>query len=332
MNRITASLLAGLALMACNKNKDDTSSDTGAAGDGGDACTTEVTPGYPAAGQADFYYRSPLDVVLTNGESSETFSLTDSAGAEVSGTVDNDGEKIVFIPSAALTPGAAYNVEITTCAASPVSYSFNTSTVGAATDGCDITGQSFAVDLQNARFVEPPGIGELLLDQLEDDIMLSPVSVTDTQIEMIGALGTAGAQDFCTESLNDFPPAAYSDPHFELGPADTPLNVAGVELVIGNLYIAADYLSDCSGFAGGTLAGELDARVLAPVLEDLLGISDPDEICATLTGFGVVCGPCSDGTNYCVDILVDQLNGEGGYTPLEMVTTEDIAANPDCAD
>lgn len=333
MGRMMMTAVAALALVGCNGDKAN-GSDSGENPDGGTGgdCLTEVAPGYPAAGQADFYYRSALDAALTNGDGTEVMVVKDAAGAEVAGTSASDGSTITFTPSAPLSASTEYSVEITTCAAEPVAYSFSTSTLGTPTDGCDLTGQKFIVDLQNARFLEPAGVAELLLGQLEDDIMLSATSVSDTQIEMIGALGTGGVQDECTESLNDFPAATYSNPHFELGPQDTPLAVAGLEITINDLFISGDFASDCSGFGGGTLAGQLDARTLAPLLEDLLGISEPDEVCATLTGFGVTCGPCSDGENYCVDVLVDQLNAEAQAGALVKIETADVEANPECGD
>lgn len=334
MGRMMITAVAALALVGCNGDKDGTGTETGDAGTGGDGggCTTEVAPGYPANGQTDFYYRSALDAKLTNGDGSETMVVKDAAGAEVAGTSASDGSTITFTPSAPLSASTEYSVEITTCAAEPVAYSFATSSLGTPTDGCDLTGQKFIVDLQNARFLEPAGVAELLLGQLEDDIMLSATSVSDSEIEMIGALGTGGVQDECTESLNDFPAASYSDPHFELGPQDTPLAVAGLEITINDLFISGDFASDCSGFGGGTLAGQLDARTLAPLLGDLLGITDPDEVCTTLTGFGVTCGACSDGENYCVDVLVDQLNAEAQAGSLVKIETADVEANPDCAE
>lgn len=334
MGRIMISAVAALSLVACNGDKEGTGTDSGTStgGDGG-GCTTEVAPGYPAAGAADFYYRSALDAALENGDGNEVMVLKDAAGAEVAGTSASDGSTVTFNPAAPLAPSTEYSAEITTCAAEPLAYSFSTGPLGTPTDGCDLTGQKFIVALTEARFLEPAGVAELLLGQLEDDIMLTATAVTDTEIEMIGALGQGGVQDECTESLNDFPAASYSDPYFELGPQDTPLNVAGVELTINDLFISADFESDCSGFGGGTLAGQLDARTLAPLLGDLLGITDPDEVCATLTGFGVTCGACaSDGLDYCVDVLVDQLNATASAGALVKLETADIDANPDCAD
>jgi hypothetical protein len=335
MGRIMISAVAALSLVACNGDKDGTGTDTGAStgGDGG-ACITEVVPGYPTNGAADFYYLSALDAAIADGTGVETMSLADAAGADVAGTsaLSADGTTVTFTPSAALTANTEYTVTVTTCQAEASTYGFATSSLGTPTDGCDLTGRKFVVDLQNARFLEPAGVAELLLGQLEDDIMLSATSVSDTSIEMIGALGQGGVQDECTESLNDFPAAVYADPHFELGPQDTPLGVAGIELVINDLFISGDFASDCSGFGGGTLAGQLDARTLAPLLGDLLGITDPDEVCATLTGFGVTCGACSDGADYCVDVLVDQLNATAQDGSLTKLETADVEGNPDCAD
>jgi hypothetical protein len=336
MGRIMMTAVAALALVGCNGDKDNTGTDTGAGtgGDGDGGCTTEVAPGYPAAGAADFYYRSALDASLTNGDGSEVMVVKDAAGAELAGTSASDGSTVTFAPDSPLTPNTEYSVEITTCAAEPVAYTFSTSGIGTPTDGCDLTGQTFVVDLQNARFVEPAGVAELLLGQLEDSILLSATEVNADSISMIGALGDAnGAQDECTVSLNDFPAASYADPYFELDADNLTLSVSGIDITIDSFAISGDFASDCSGFGGGTLAGELDARTLAPLLGDLLGITDPDEVCATLTGFGVTCAPCaSDGAEYCVEVYVDQLGAEAKAGALQVITDADVEANPDCAE
>ena len=79
------------------------------------------------------------------------------------------------------------------------------------------------------------------------------------------------------------------------------------------------------------MTGAVDARFFAPELEDLLGVSDPDEVCALMAGFGESCDACSsDGEAYCIDFDVRDLSAESLATSLETVTAADIAANADC--
>ncbi len=333
MNRTILSMFALTALVACNGGKDDTGpggDDTGNGGDDGGGCDTEAIPKVPASDAVDAYYRAAIEVELADGQGDETIAVS-AGGAEIAGTVTNDNTNLVFTPSAPLAPSTEHSVTVTTCAGEST-YTFTTSPLGTPTDGCDLTGQTFIVDLQGARFVEPAGVAELLLGQLEDSILLSPTEVSDSSVSMIGALGSAtGAQDECTASLNDFPAASYDDPYFALAADNLTLAVSGLEITIDSFAISGDFKSDCSGFGGGTLAGELDARTLAPLLGDLLGITDPDEVCATLTGFGVTCEACaSDGAEYCVEVYVDQLNASATDGALQVITQEDVDANADC--
>jgi hypothetical protein len=71
--------------------------------------------------------------------------------------------------------------------------------------------------------------------------------------------------------------------------------------------------------------------VLAPLLEDLLGVSDPDEVCDLMRGFGVECGACSaDGEPYCIDIEIQDITAQGYTGALEEITSADVDDNPDC--
>lgn len=329
-------LLAPLALLACNgdKGSDTAAADGGDGADGG-ACDVEIAPSYPLDGATDAYYRSDIEFTLSEDDASAVLSVSDAGGTAVAGTsmtrTNADGTiGLVFTPDAPLAPSTSYTATAEACdGAAGGTVSFTTSGLGTATT-CDPTGETYVLDLQNARFIEPPNVASLLLGQLEDDIMVGVESVGGGSIQMIGAIGASGVQDYCSPSI-PFPAADYEDPYFVIGPQDVDFTVAGVTMPINQLRVSGDISSDCSFVGGAVLSGELDARVLAPLVGELLGGGDsPDEVCALLVNFGVACEPCSsDSAPYCVGVLADQINGMGGAATIECVDESDC--HPSCS-
>lgn len=324
-------MAAALSLIACGGDKDDTSGTSGTTGTtGGSGCDVEfdVTPG---DGTSDWYFDSPVEVALSEADSTATVEVADASGAAVAGSqsTNDDGTILYFTPDGGFAPSTSYSVTVTTCAGGGSS-GFSTSDLGAPL-AADITGNTYRVDLANARFVKPEGVASLLLDALEDDILVGVESLSGSDLQMIGALseGLGGEQNTCYPSI-PFPAATFTDPGFVVGPADTTLNVGGISLEISQLTISGAFAPDGSYFGGGVLGGELDARVLGPLLEDLLGVSDPDEICGLLVTFGVTCEACSsDGQPYCAEVLADQITAVNDANPIECVDEEEC--HPSCA-
>ena len=282
----------------------------------------------------DFYFQSPVEALLSEADPSATITLTDSSGAEVAGSqAVEDETRIIFTPSADLTPSTEYTMSVSTCdGASGSSITFSTSELGLPVE-CDLAGKSYRVDLLSARFVQPdPAVASLLFEQLSDDILLVIASASDTELEMLGALsdGIGGQQNYCYPSI-EFPTAAsFADPVFAVGPEDVTLDVAGTSIQISGLSISGAIAPSCTYFGGGKLEGELDARVLAPLVEELLDTSDPDEICGLLVTFGVECKPCSsDSAPYCAEIEVDNITAANAGVPLACVSEEEC--HPACS-
>jgi hypothetical protein len=318
-------VIAMLGLAACS----DKAEDSGTFIDPGNPCTVEVSSTVPSADAADAYYRAEVEFHLSEADSTANLSLLDATGAAVDGSswTSEDGTVVYFTPTDALAPVSSYTATLDMCQdkddpKSP-SIGFMTSSLGETVD-CELTGRTYMVDLANARFVKPEGVAELLLGQLEDDILMGVTSESDTEVVILGALGSADGQDFCTPTI-DFPVADYTGaPYFSVGPQDTAISAAGYDIEISSLMISGTFASDCSSFGGAVLAGELDARVLGVLLGELVGTEDPDEICTLLTGFGVTCGDCSsDGEAYCIEILADQMIAEEMDSTLECIAEED---------
>ena len=327
-------IVATLALVACNSDKTDDSGAIGGDGTPG-ACTTEVSDTFPKDGATDHYYLANIEFALSEADATATVTVTDAGGAAVSGSTwtSEDGETVYFTPTGGFTPSSSYSATISICSGSLApSIGFTTSDLGTAR-ACDLTDQAYLIDLTKARFVEPAGVADLLLGNLTNSVLLGVSDYTDaSNLDIIGAISTSGTteQDFCTPSL-DFTGVDFSsDPTFTLGPADTELVVQGYSIKINSLEIGGTFSSDCSYFGGGSLAGELDARELAPLLLELLDTDDPDYICQLLQGFSVTCGPCtSDSQPYCLSILADSIVATEIASNVECVPGDDC--NAQCA-
>ncbi|MFT4977069.1 MAG: hypothetical protein ACI8S6_002974 [Myxococcota bacterium] len=300
-------VFAALAMTGCNGGKDSADTDTNTG-----LCDVTATAEYPINDQTDAYYRSAIEFELSDPDDTATITLADSAGASVDGSVslEDDGELVVFTPSASLAPSSGYTATLSWCGGE-ATISFTTSALGTPTE-VDLTGRTYNVDITSGRFIEPAGVGDLLGGLLENSILLG-VTAVDTDagsISFRGAISETGNsnQDVCTPSLNDFPSASFADPYFNLAADQLDLAVAGFELSIASINIGGTFAADGSYFGGGELSGELDARELLPLLKEQELASTADEICDLLLGFGVACQACAtDGEVYCASIVVDQL-------------------------
>ncbi len=330
-------ILAAFAAIGCGGGEKDsagTTGDDGGAGDGGTVPCDEIvfSLSNPIDGSSTHFYLDPVEFGLSAPDASATIAVADGAGAAVAGstTISEDGLTVSFAADGGLAPSTAYTATLSICdGAGGGSGSFTTSSLGAEVTA-DLTGNTYVVDLSTARFVQPAGVADLLLGSLENNILVGVTSVDGSTLNMIGAIddGAGGGQDFCTPSI-PFPPATYDNPSFQVGPADTDLNVAGLSITINGLLIRGAFAADGSYFGGGRLEGQLDARTLAPLLGDLLGVTDPDEVCGLLVGFGVTCAACaSDGAAYCVDVLADQITATAQGASLVCVDESDC--HPEC--
>ncbi|MCO4769798.1 MAG: hypothetical protein KDA24_07175 [Deltaproteobacteria bacterium] len=188
----------------------------------------------------------------------------------------------------------------------------------------DILGVTFALNLENATWVEPAGVGPLLVGQLENDIGFSPLPSSNlggNDIELrLGALELGGGQDPCIEtstSNGDWanPTADVSGGVILLG--GFPLDPASLVIVFGST----------SSIIDGSLSGTTDMRNLYADV----GLGSPDELCDLLVSVGSTCAPCSDGQSYCLDFEIEDLTGSIALElPLQARTEADVDSDPNC--
>lgn len=195
---------------------------------------------------------------------------------------------------------------------------------------CDLEGRTYEMDAEGATWVQPAGVGSLLASQLGGPVMISVTDFGGGRLQGIGAIFEGGEQDFCTPTI-EFPRADFDDPGFSVGPSTTSFDFSGFEIQVQDLRITGMFADDCSWVGRGTLEGELDARDLAPVMGELMGTEDPDEICDLMAGFGVECQACSsDGKPLCIPLEVEDITGVQTSDSVECVALEDC--HPECWD
>ena len=196
--------------------------------------------------------------------------------------------------------------------------------------GCDLKGHTYLMDLTKGHFIEPAGVADLLLGQVQSTIALKVTSQSSSSVDVTVGVFENGEQDMCSVT-SKLPSADWDDPVMSIGPTDMDMDMAGYTVTLSDFNFAAAAADDCDSLRDGVLISQLDARMLAPMMADLLGTDDPDEICNLMAGFGVTCDSCStDGMPYCLNLIADQIPADGSDVGLEEITSSDVASNPDC--
>ncbi len=314
------------------------------------ACPTEeevVEPGpgafiidgnpLPADSTTDFFFQANIWLEFDRPAEGVAVVLKDATGAELGGTQTQDTPGRVYFldPTDDLTPSSSYTLEVTWTnfdpanVTPPVVINFQTSAHGTAigADAVNMVGNVYNIDLANATFVEPPGVGPIIGSQLDGiAILFTPTDESDFdagEMHILGALGEeeggAIAQEACTETLAftygpdgeydtaDDTPAAWVDPDMELGPTDITLSIQGISATIQQLFIGGTFAPDLSDMRGARFAGKIDTRPLAPELDPDGG---PGAICDLVwETVNVACEECG-GDNpgeFCLSVLAEDI-------------------------
>lgn len=299
-----ALLYSTLALISVAGCKGDDTDDTDL------ACGITVVETIPANAAPAAYYRTPIEVKFSKVDETATVKVTSAAG-DVAGTSAWRGNTLVFTPSAPLAPSTAYTIDVNYCTGNPQT-TFTTSAVGGTIDANSLIGNTYALDLVSGRFVEPEGVGSLLGSFLTQPVLVGVTAVSGTDIEMIGAIGLEGssppAQDPCSRTI-DFPTADFSgNPYFKVGPKTTSLAVSDFTVEIQDLFVSGAFAPDGSYVDGAVLAGQIDTRPLAPLVNP--DAPTDDAVCALAEAIGVFCIPCSDNEPFCLKLYVDSIAAE----------------------
>lgn len=295
--------LAATALLGCpGTDKDDTAT-----------CVIIVKSVYPADGSTDGYYRAAIDFELSNPDPTAVIT-TDIPGTQ--GTSE-DGKHILWTPDAPLAPETSYSATLDFCGGSE-STTFTTSVAGnALTDAEALVGNLYQMDLRTAHVTAPPGLGEVLLEQLSAILLLGVDGPVGSTLPMTGAASKENetTQDYCnlTVPLDDVD--FSGSPDLSVRNDQFTLYAVGTAIDVFDLAIDGTFLPDGSAMAGVSFSGTIDTRPLAPYVDD--GDGSEAAICELAVNFNTSCVVCpSDGQEFCLELAADRITA-----PLDAAAT-----------
>jgi hypothetical protein len=334
-----ASLLAMFLAVGCNGDSAETD-DTDAPA----ACTNPAEP-FPENGATGVYFRTNVEADFITADEGATLEVEG-----VTGTSAWRGTTLVFTPSAPLTASTTYTAKLSSsCGES--SWTFTTSEVGGTLTPADLVGNTYSLDLQSGRFIQPENVGALLSQYLTAEVLVSVTTASATNIKMEGAVAAEGssppAQEECAPTI-PFPDADFDgNPYFQVGPETTTITVSGFSVTIQDLLVSGAFAPDGSYIAGAAIAGRIDTRPLVPLLDaEATGDADMDgtvdymdadqsagAICDLAAGLGITCEDCGDGsTPYCLSLEVDSIGAAAVNSTITPRTEEQMCELDACAD
>ncbi len=351
---LIGSLTLGLGT-GCPDGDDDSADD-----DATDAVCSLIASTDPTAASVGFFYQNEIKITFNVAPTATVMIMvTDGAGADVAGTTtpSGNGRSFTFDPSADLVPSSPYSINIDWGCGTAGPLNFTTGAFGEEIlDPNGLIGRTYNLDLANAEFVEPPGVGSILGSQLEGvNVVFSPMPESDFAaapplMHIVGALGEDDGnggivQNLCNESLPftfgddgivgsaDDSPARFENPFMELTADTLTLTVQGVSATIQDLVISGTFAPDLSSMAGGRFEGKIDTRPLAPLLSD---DGDENALCELVEEtVGVGCEECGGDVPgvFCLSLVAtDIVAAEVPGLTVVLNTCDDIVLNLTCSE
>ena len=157
-------------------------------------------------------------------------------------------------------------------------------------------------------------------------MLFGVTSVEATTIPMIGAVGANGEQDVCVPTL-DFPvDPSWDNPYWEVNSPSLSISVDEFVIDVTDVTIAGAFSADGSTIQGGVLKGVIDTRPLVDAISPGGGDS---AVCDIVVALGVSCVPCGDGSPYCLELWVTDIEAVKlpGVTIEPIVTPTDPSCN-----
>ena len=258
-------------------------------------CQDPLEP-LPADGSSDVALTSPIEFVSGGFTGNESIEFS-TGGVPLAGTTTVDGDRVIFEldPSESMRQLTKYDVVLDWCGG-PTETSWTT-----------LVDAAYSVDLAAGTWVEPVGIGPLILGELDAMILLGMEGESGDELDALGASGTTAApvsQDICVPTF-DFPTADFTNsPDFDVGPTDFEVQVDDVVIVMEDAHFSGS-------IAGARIEDVVfTARLDSRSLHDLIGGSDPGDACDLHLAFGGQCVPCLDGQLYCMNVHMTDLTGQ----------------------
>ena len=304
-------------------------------------CNGTIRTIAPASdGQSNFYFRDNIVFSMTEGAEQANISLQSADGSIIDGSTwlddqveEGDPMRIIFTPDEPLEPETEHVATLNYCGKTP-SVRFQTSMLGLPIENPDsLNGWTYTIDLSKARVAKPSNTAQALLTLVDNHLALQVNGLSNDTIDVTIAPTDAdsGIQDTCIPSLHaNMPNNFKAAPTFMVGPVDVPFSLAGYGIRLYDATATATFAADGSYFAGGTIAGNLDARDIVEALgnRDILPTDSPDTVCDIIANAKLPCTECQDGEPYCLFLEVRDVRGTLSDSSIE--TVEELNCHIDC--
>ncbi|TNE90883.1 MAG: hypothetical protein EP330_07135 [Deltaproteobacteria bacterium] len=285
---------------ACTEGDTDTDADSDSDSDTDTDCPNRVEEVFPRVGTTDAYVGTTIEARLDVPDANAVLAVPG-----VVGTSAIDGTRVVFTPSAPLTPSTAYTPLITWGFDCELTWDFSTSAAGAPVDPSLLVGKTYDLDLESGRFVKPEGVGSLLGKYLgRAPLLLGVTSASSTEVALrVAPANDASTQDVCQQSIDvtaplDTPLFGPTDPFSFLLP------VEGVTAPVDDASLSGAFGPGGDSLAGVRLTGRIDTRPLVELIETG---GAPEALCDLSASIGVYCEDCGNGDVFCLPLEVDSL-------------------------
>lgn len=194
----------------------------------------------------------------------------------------------------------------------------------------DLLGRTYALDLTDADWVEPAGLGLLIEAAIEQELLAAVTASSAEELAIIGAVAIPDlepvTQDPCTSSVT-FPVATFADaPTFSLGPKDVVVPIQGLFIVFEDLELSGEFAEDLDRMVDLTLQAVVDTR---PLVDAIDPGGDESSLCDLAAGLGGACQPCADGSGtFCLPVHVEDIAAPESAT--EVTEVEDPCGSLEC--
>jgi hypothetical protein len=122
-------------------------------------------------------------------------------------------------------------------------------------------------------------------------------------------------QDDCSPTV-ELPDASRDGDSFEVGPGDTTFQGPDNTYTIQELHVVGALDPDGESIGQTTLEGRVDLRQA-----EVLGLGTAEDLCDTLGGLGVACGPCDDGEPWCAMLRVEGVSAARVETEMVAISS-----------
>ena len=254
----------------------------------------------PEPGADDHFLSADLFVVFNQAPDSVELSVAGVTGAT---ETSSNGRVVTFDPSNPLEPNTEYLWTITWSPSidSPIEIEFETGPHGDPVGDPDaIIGRAYQIDVANADFTEPAGVGAILGSQLDGMVFLMAATPESSGSDMhvILAQGEESAGNvsqlpcvtttYATAGPDqvigtaDDAPGDFDNPDITVGPVDLAFDAAIQGIGIGtvnDVFMTSTFHPALDDLQGGIVEGTIDTRPLAPELDP---DGDEDALCQLL--------------------------------------------------